>query len=84
MSNIWTDLRHRSFINHVVYSLNGVVLLKSLEIFRKRKTGIYLKDIISSMIESIGQENVVQFITDNGSNFTSIGDMFHWHVSLYV
>ncbi|XP_031284773.1 uncharacterized protein LOC116143449 [Pistacia vera] len=75
MSDIWTDIRHRSFINLVAYSPGGAVFIKSLDISRERKTGIYLKEIVVSVIESIGQEHVVQFITDNGSNFTSAGDM---------
>ncbi|XP_059637475.1 uncharacterized protein LOC132279503 [Cornus florida] len=36
---------------------------------------IYLKDIMSSVIEDIGPNHVVQFITDNASNFESAGDM---------
>ncbi|XP_031270523.1 uncharacterized protein LOC116128897 [Pistacia vera] len=75
MSDIWTDIRHRSFINLVAYSPGGAVFIKSLDVSRERKTGIYLKEIFVSVIESIGQEHVVQFITDNGSNFTSAGDM---------
>ncbi|XP_031251330.1 uncharacterized protein LOC116109236 [Pistacia vera] len=70
-----TDIRHRSFINLVAYSPSGPVFIKSLDVSRERKTGIYLKEIVVSVIESIGQEHVVQFITDNGSNFTSVGDM---------
>ncbi|XP_031269064.1 uncharacterized protein LOC116127557 [Pistacia vera] len=51
------------------------MFIKSLDVSRERKTGIYLKEIIVSVIESIGQEHVIQFITNNGSNFTSAGDM---------
>ncbi|XP_031272580.1 uncharacterized protein LOC116131075 [Pistacia vera] len=40
-----------------------------------RKTGIYLKEIVVSAIESIGQEHAVQFINNNGSNLTSASDM---------
>ncbi|XP_031284494.1 uncharacterized protein LOC116143207 [Pistacia vera] len=75
MSDIWIDIRHRSFINLVAYLPAGAVFIKSLDVSRERKTGIYLKEIVVSVIESIGQEHVVQFITDNGSNFTSAGDM---------
>ncbi|XP_031273580.1 uncharacterized protein LOC116132043 [Pistacia vera] len=75
MFDIWIDIRHRSFINLVAYSPASAVFLKSLDVSRERKTGIYLKEIVVSVIESIGQEHVVQFITNTGSNFTSTGDI---------
>ncbi|XP_031250301.1 uncharacterized protein LOC116108172 [Pistacia vera] len=75
MFDIWTNIRHRSFINLVAHSPSSAVFIKSLDISRERKTGIYLKEIVVSVIESIGQDHVVQFITYNGSNFTSAGDI---------
>ncbi|XP_031278379.1 uncharacterized protein LOC116136849 [Pistacia vera] len=55
--------------------VDDAVFIKSLDVSREIKTGIYLKEIVASVIESIGQEHVVQFITNNGSNFTSAGDI---------
>ncbi|XP_031252803.1 uncharacterized protein LOC116110721 [Pistacia vera] len=59
MFDIWTDIRHRSFINLVAYLPSGAVFIKSLDVSRERKTGIYLKEIVVFVIESIGQEHLL-------------------------
>ncbi|XP_059638798.1 uncharacterized protein LOC132281076 [Cornus florida] len=75
MSDIWSDMKQRAFINIIAYSPGGAVFMNSFEISKDKKTGVYLKDIMSSVIEDIGHNHVVQFITDNASNFESAGDM---------
>ncbi|XP_059663870.1 uncharacterized protein LOC132309596 [Cornus florida] len=75
MSDIWSDMKQRAFINIIAYSPGGVVFMNSFEISKDTKIGVYLKDIMSSVIEDIGPNHVVQFITDNASNFESAGDM---------
>ncbi|XP_031281888.1 uncharacterized protein LOC116140381 [Pistacia vera] len=57
MFDIWTKIRHRSFTNLVAYSPGSAVFIKSLDVSRERKTRIYLKEIVVSVIESIGQEH---------------------------
>lgn len=37
--------------------------------------GLYLNNILSSVIKNIGPTNVVQFITDNALDFESAGDI---------
>ncbi|XP_059629874.1 uncharacterized protein LOC132272802 [Cornus florida] len=75
MSDIWSDMKQRAFINIIAYSPGGALFMNSFEISKDKKTGVYLKDIMSSVIEDIGPNHVVQFITDNASNFESAGDM---------
>jgi hypothetical protein len=75
MSDIWSDMKQRAFINIIAYSPGGAVFMNSFEVSKERKTRLYLKEIISSVIEEIGPNHVVQFITDNASNFVSAGDM---------
>ncbi|KAG8380933.1 hypothetical protein BUALT_Bualt06G0068100 [Buddleja alternifolia] len=75
MSDIWSDMKHRSIINIVAYSPGGAVMMNSFEVSKEKKTGMYLRDILVSVIDDIGPENIVQFITDNASNFESSGDM---------
>ncbi|KAG8380934.1 hypothetical protein BUALT_Bualt06G0068200 [Buddleja alternifolia] len=75
MSDIWSDMKHRSVINIVAYSPGGAVMMNSFEVSKEKKTGMYLRDILVSVIDDIGAENIVQFITDNASNFESAGDM---------
>ncbi|XP_030940180.1 uncharacterized protein LOC115965129 [Quercus lobata] len=75
ISSIWSDVEQRAFINIIAYSPSGAIFLKSFEVSRDKITALYIKDLISSVIEEIGPNNVVQLITDNTTNFESTGDM---------
>ncbi|GAV74648.1 DUF659 domain-containing protein, partial [Cephalotus follicularis] len=75
MSDIWSDMKQRYFINIIAYSPRGVVFSNSFEISKERKAGLFLKDIMCSVIDDIGPNHVVQLIIDNESNFESTGDM---------
>ena len=75
MCDTWSDMKKRTFMNVVAYSPDGVVFLNSLEIPKTQKVGVYLKDLLSSTIEDIGPEHVVQLIGDAASNFESAGDV---------
>ncbi|XP_052209245.1 uncharacterized protein LOC127812758 [Diospyros lotus] len=75
MSDIWTDIKGRSFINVVAYSPKGPIFLKSFERSSHKNSGSFLRDLLVSVIEEIGPKNVVQIITDNASNYGLAGDM---------
>ena len=69
-------MKQMFFLNTIAYSPIGAVFMNSFDISsKKQKTSLYLKNILSSVIENIGQTNVAQFITDNASNFESASDM---------
>ncbi|XP_057459283.1 uncharacterized protein LOC130749945 [Actinidia eriantha] len=75
MSDIWSDMKQRAFINIIAYSPRGVVFMNAFEISKEKKTGLYLRDIMSSVVEDVGPDHVVQFVTDNATNFQFAGDM---------
>ncbi|XP_026385177.1 uncharacterized protein LOC113280814 [Papaver somniferum] len=69
MSDIWTDMKKRSFINVIAYSPKGAVFLKSVERSGESNTGLFIREVLLPVIEEIGAENVVQIVTDNASNY---------------
>ncbi|KAK9997651.1 hypothetical protein SO802_022337 [Lithocarpus litseifolius] len=75
MSSIWSDVDQRAFINVSAYSPSGEIFLKSFEVSKAKITTLYIKDIISSVIDEIGSDKVVQLIIDNTTNFESTRDM---------
>ncbi|XP_043710489.1 uncharacterized protein LOC122659443 [Telopea speciosissima] len=75
MSDSWTDIKKRSWVNVIAYSPGGAVFLKCIECGINRLTSTFLFNEISEVIETVGPNNVVQFISDNGANFSSCGDM---------
>ncbi|KAG8378196.1 hypothetical protein BUALT_Bualt08G0112700 [Buddleja alternifolia] len=75
MSDIWTDRRKRPHINLLVACPKGITFLKSECIVGSRKTAEYISKFISSGIEEIGPSNVVQFVSNNASNYIAAGYM---------
>ena len=69
MSNIWTDIKERSFLYVIAYSPHGAIFLNSFERSDEKKTGNLLREILILVIEEIGPDKVVQTITDNASNY---------------
>ncbi|XP_077215712.1 uncharacterized protein LOC143865146 [Tasmannia lanceolata] len=79
MSNIWTDGKNCPHINLLVASPKGVIFLKSECCVGKVKDASYVANFISSGIEEVGPENVVQVVADNGSNYVAAVDLMRVH-----
>ncbi|XP_042488520.1 uncharacterized protein LOC122068705 [Macadamia integrifolia] len=75
MSDSWTDLKKRSWVNVMAHSPGGAVFLKCIECGSNSITAGYLSREISDVIEMVGPQHVVQFVLDNGVNYNCCGDM---------
>lgn len=75
MSGTWMDMRNLPYINCLVACPQGTIYFKSICVEGNIKSGAFIADFISSVIEEIGPKNVVQFVTENGSNYRSAGDI---------
>ncbi|XP_026457229.1 uncharacterized protein LOC113357953 [Papaver somniferum] len=73
MSDGWTDGKKRHLINFLVNYLKGSVFLKSVDASNRTNDADFIGELVKEVIEDVGKENVVQFITDNGSNFKKAG-----------
>ncbi|XP_023736928.2 uncharacterized protein LOC111884863 [Lactuca sativa] len=73
MSGFWTDGKHRSLINFLVNCPTGTVFLKSIDASKHIHNVEYIVKKVNEVIAEVGEENVVQFITDNGSNYKAAG-----------
>ncbi|XP_075080280.1 uncharacterized protein LOC107806086 [Nicotiana tabacum] len=74
MSDSWTDGKSRCFINFLIDSLAGTFFLRSIDASDSIKSGEMLALHLNKIIDEVGEENVVQIITDNGSNFVNVGN----------
>ncbi|KAK1407750.1 hypothetical protein QVD17_39376 [Tagetes erecta] len=74
MSDGWTDRRQRTLINFLVNSSKGTVFMESVDASSYAKTGEKVFELLDNFVELIGEKNVVQVITDNGSNFKKAGE----------
>uniref|UniRef100_A0A0R0FZH2 BED-type domain-containing protein n=1 Tax=Glycine max TaxID=3847 RepID=A0A0R0FZH2_SOYBN len=69
MSDAWTDRKQRCIINFLINSQAGTMFLKSVDGSDFVKTGEKLFELLDAIVEEVGEENVVQVVTDNGSNY---------------
>ncbi|KAJ0588995.1 putative ribonuclease H-like superfamily [Helianthus annuus] len=75
MSDGWTDRKHRTWINFLVNSSKGTMFMESVDASSYTKMWEKLFDLLDKIVERIGEANVVQVITDNGSNFKLDGKL---------
>ena len=73
MTDGWTDRRRRTLINFLVNSPKGSVFLKSIDASRISKTAEKIFHMIDEVVEEVGEENVVQIVTDNAVNYKDVG-----------
>jgi len=75
MSNGWTDKKRHSICNFLVNSSKGTVFLYSLDTSDISKTTDKVFKMLDDVVEYVGEENVVQVVTDNAANFNAAGDL---------
>ena len=75
MSDGWTDRKNRTLINFMVNSTTGTMFVKSIDASAYMKTGIKIFELLDNFVEEIGEQNIVQVVTDNGSNYVLAGTL---------
>ncbi|XP_057868348.2 uncharacterized protein LOC131075512 isoform X2 [Cryptomeria japonica] len=66
MTDGWTDRRNRTLLNFLVSYAGGIVFIKSIDVSTHCKNATYLCEQIEEVID---EENVVQVVTDNATNY---------------
>ncbi|KAL5191644.1 hypothetical protein HKD37_04G010891 [Glycine soja] len=74
-SDAWTDRKQRCIINFLINSQAGTMFLKSVDCSDFVKTSEKLFELLDAIVEEVGEENVVQVVTDNGSNYVLAGKL---------
>ena len=75
MSNGWTDKKRRSICNFLVNSPKGTVFLSSVDTSNISKTADKVFEMLDAIVERIGEENMVQVVTDNTANYKAAGQL---------
>lgn len=73
MADGWTSYGRRQIINFLVHCNGKSIFLRSVDATGHVKDHVYLTRLLKDIIKEVGKENVVQVITDNGSNFKKAG-----------
>ncbi|RVW74430.1 hypothetical protein CK203_058201 [Vitis vinifera] len=66
MSDGWTGPTELSVFNFMVYSKGNTVFLKSVDASNHIKDNKYIYELLKTIIKEVGQDNVVQIVTDIG------------------
>ncbi|XP_028796952.1 uncharacterized protein LOC114752370 [Neltuma alba] len=75
MADGWTDVRQRTLINFLVYSIHGMVFVKSIDASNVVKDAKTLLSLFCEVIEWVGPENLVHVVTDNAANYVACGKL---------
>ncbi|KAK9939253.1 hypothetical protein M0R45_015956 [Rubus argutus] len=73
MSDGWTDGKSRVLINFLVNSPAGTWFLKSIDASGSIKNGSLMFKYLDDVVREVGEDNVVQIITNNASNYKNAG-----------
>ncbi|XP_043710293.1 uncharacterized protein LOC122659222 [Telopea speciosissima] len=75
MSDGWTDKRGRHLINFFVNRLKGTYFMGSVDASGMVQSAQMLFELLDSKIDEIGEDYVIQVVTDNASNYKLAGKM---------
>ena len=73
MSDAWTE-RKSSICNFLVKSPKETVFLSSINTYDISKTADKVFEMLDDIVEKVGEDNVVQVITDNVANYKAAGE----------
>lgn len=65
--NRWTDTRNKTLINLLVNSPKGTMFIKSIDASSYAESGTKMFYLLDKFVEDIGEDNVVQVVTDSTS-----------------
>ncbi|XP_073263283.1 uncharacterized protein [Populus alba] len=69
----WSNRRNVPIVNFLAYSPRGTIFLKSVDTSGLRKDKETLLEMCDEVAKEMGQENIVQFVSDNESAFKTAG-----------
>ncbi|KAM3299564.1 hypothetical protein ACQJBY_040854 [Aegilops geniculata] len=75
MSDGWTDKKKRYICNFLVNSPKGTVFLASVDTSDISKTADKVFEMLDDIVEQVGEDNVVQIVTDNAANYKAAGEL---------
>ena len=73
MADGWSNRRNVSIVNFVAYSPRGTIFLKFVDILDLQKDKETLLEMFDEVVKEVGQENIIQFVSDNESAFKAAG-----------
>ena len=73
MCDGWSSRTRKPIINFMVYCDRSMIYLSSVDTTNIPKTTYYIFSLMDKIVEEVGEENVVQVVTDNEASFKAAG-----------
>ena len=83
MCDGWIGPTKLSIINFMVYRKGSTIFLKFVDASENIKDNKYIYGLLKNVIKEVGEENVVQIVTDNGLTFVKAGKLLMKKYNLY-
>ena len=83
MCDGWTGPINLSIINFMVYCKGRTIFLKSVDASDNIKDNKYIFGLLEDVIKEVGEANVMQIITDNGSTYVKVWKLLMKKYNLY-
>ena len=83
MCDGWTGTKKLSIINFMVYCKGSTIFHKFFDASDNIKDNKYIYGLLKDVIKEVGEANVVQIVTDNGTTFVKAGKLLMKKYSLY-
>ena len=83
MCDGWTGPTKLSIINFMVFSKGSTIFHKSVDVSDKIKDNKYIYGLLKDVIKEVGEANVVQIVTDNGSAFVKMRKLLMKKYNMY-
>ncbi|RVW72366.1 hypothetical protein CK203_056256 [Vitis vinifera] len=83
MSYGWTDMKERTLVNFLVNCSKGTMFMQSINDSSMIKKGENMFELLDKWIKQVGEENVIQVITDNHSSYVMtwrLLELKRWHL----
>ena len=77
MSDGWTDRKGRTLVNFLVNCSKGTMFMESINASSIIKTGEKMFELLGKWVDQVGEENVVQVITDSHSSDKIAGNKYY-------
>ena len=83
MCDGWTSPTKLSIVNFMVYCKGSTIFLKSVNASDNIEDNKYINGLLKDVIKTVGEANVVQIVTNNGSAFVKVGKLLMKKYNLY-
>ena len=83
MCDGWTGPTKLNIINFMVYCKGSTIFLKFVDASDNFKDNKYIYGLLKDVIKEVGEANIMQIVTDNGSVFVKTGKLLMKKYNLY-